>query len=252
MSTLLGRRPIICQWRKKYVAETALLNEIKDLKGVPRLPAAKLSLADPEISGAKPIRKKGQLRRQLIIDTARDLLMKEGLASFVLRNVADQLAITHGNLQYYFSTKEDLLLAIFDEELRKYTAAFHNASVLASTPQGRLSAIIDASIKQLKDPSAKLWRMQFSMADQSEKLAGILGRENQVYDEALANELGEIAPHLSPQRRRHIAQMIRMLFDGYSIQLVWETKETPEQGALESEIKAAISAWIWPTDGFAA
>jgi AcrR family transcriptional regulator len=209
------------------------------------LPAAPKSAPLP-VGAAKTVRRKGRLRRQLIIDTARELLMTDGISSFVLRNVADRLGITHGNLQYYFATKEDLLVAIFDEELRKYTATFRQAGILTSTPQGRLAAIIDASFLQLRDPSTKLWRMQFSLADQSEKLSDILGRENRIYDEALAKELGEMAPHLSPLRCLHIAQMIRLLFDGYGIQLAWDRTETPEQIALQSEIKAAIAAWIWP------
>lgn len=221
---------------------------ILDERETSRLRAAKIKPAPTATPGEKPVRRKGQLRRQLIVDTARELLMKEGLASFVLRDVADRMGITHGNLQYYFSTKEDLLIAIFDEELRKYTAAFRQAGSLASTPQGRLAAIIDASFRQLRDPTTKLWLMQFSMAHQSEKLSEILGRENTMYDQALAKELGEIAPHLTSLRRRHIAQMIRMLFDGYAVQLSWDTKETPEQLALQGEIKAAISAWIWPSD----
>ncbi len=74
-----------------------------------------------DASPGLPARKKGRERRQQIIDAAKEVLMTSGITSLVLRDIAVQLGITHGNLQYYFPTKEDLLVAIFDQELLTYT-----------------------------------------------------------------------------------------------------------------------------------
>ena len=58
--------------------------------------------------------KKGDARRQQILDTAKALLLDGGPDRLALRDIAERLGITHGNLQYYFRTKQDLLVAIFD------------------------------------------------------------------------------------------------------------------------------------------
>ena len=49
---------------------------------------------DDKVTGTK-----GQKRRQQIIDAAKQALIEGGANSLVLRDVADQIGITHGNLQ---------------------------------------------------------------------------------------------------------------------------------------------------------
>lgn len=195
-------------------------------------------------SGAVPARRKGRERRQTIIDTARDILISRGITGLVLRDVADQLGITHGNLQYYFQTKEDLLVAIFDQEILKYTDSLRAASRRASSKQGKIAAIVDAGFAQLRSESTKLWRMLIGLADESPALASILKELNQRYDRELASEIVEIAPGLSPERAAHVAQMVRLFLDGLAVQLAWDAPDSPDVRALESEVKAVILSLI--------
>jgi AcrR family transcriptional regulator len=195
-----------------------------------------------------PARKKGRERRQLIVDTARDILKTSGISGLVLRDVADQLDITHGNLQYYFPTKEDLLVAIFDQELLKYTTTLHEASKRTSSRQGRVAAIVDSGFSQLRSDSTPLWRMLISLADQSPALADILRQVNKRYDQELADELASIAPEMPAQRRHHIAQMFRLLLDGLGAQLSWDDANSADMRALESELKATMTSWILGSD----
>lgn len=203
---------------------------------------------NPPAGATLPARKKGRERRQLIIDTARDILKTSGITGLVLRDVADELGITHGNLQYYFPTKEDLLLAIFDQELLKYTTTLHEAIKRTSSKQGRIAAIVDSGFSQLRSDSTPLWRMIISMCDQSPALADILRQVNKRYDQELADELASIAPEMPAQRRHHIAQMIRLMLDGLGVQLGWDDANSADMRALESELKATISSWIFGAD----
>lgn len=198
-------------------------------------------------SGGQPkrnVRKKGQLRRQQIIDVARKILIEAGINGLVLRDVAERLNITHGNLQYYFATKDDLLVAIFDYELSKYTDTLKTAIEQTSTKEGRISMIIDSGVSELKSESTRLWRMLFSLVDQNPQLADILRKENERYDAVLTDVLGSIAPGMSKQRRSHIAQMIRMILDGLGIQLAYSDPNSAKMLALQSEIKAATAVWL--------
>jgi AcrR family transcriptional regulator len=188
--------------------------------------------------------RKGDAKRQEILDTAKAMLLKGGVEAFVLRDVAERLGITHGNLQYYFRTRQDLLVAIFDQELAKYTGSLQEAVAATTTRRGRLAAIIDAGLTELRSPDTALWRMVMSMADHSPDMAALLKKENDLYEAVVAKELKQIAPSLSPQRRRHIAKIIHAFLDGLGIQFVHDDPNSADMRALESEIKAAIFALV--------
>ena len=194
---------------------------------------------DDKVAGTK-----GQKRRQQIIDAAKQALIEGGANSLVLRDVADQIGITHGNLQYYFPTKNDLLIAIFDQAVEKYTESMKVAVSETSTRKGRLDAIIDAGIAELKAPETALWRMMMSLADHNPDMASILKKENDLYEQVVAEELELISPDLSLQRRRHIARIIHAILDGLGIQFSYEDAEGPEMRALASEIKIALFAML--------
>ena len=191
--------------------------------------------------------RKGDARRQQILDTAKALLIGSGPDGLVLRDVAERLGITHGNLQYYFRTKQELLVAIFDNEIVKYTDSLHEAVAATTTRRGRLAAIIDAGLAEIRSPDTALWRMAISMSDHSKDMAALLKKENDLYQSAVVKELKLIAPELSLQRRRQIARIIHAILDGLAIQFAHENPNAPEMRALESEIKAALVALVEAT-----
>jgi AcrR family transcriptional regulator len=197
----------------------------------------------PAVRTAKTGRK-GAARRQQVLDVARNILIEEGAAGLVLRDVAERVGITHGNVQYYFATKDDLLVAVFEQEVLRYTRSMHDAVALASTKEGRISAIIDSALTEIRSESTPLWLMLHSLARQSPELCNILMVANTRYDEALADELATVAPAFPPRRRRHLAQMIRMMLDGFAVQCLYDDPGDPAVIALQGEMKAAIGSWF--------
>ena len=183
---------------------------------------------------------KGQRRRQQILDVAKQVLIDEGTGNLVLRDVAEKIGITHGNLQYYFPTKNDLLVAIFDQEVEKYTSSMQQAVSATSSKRGRLDAIIDSGVAELTSPETALWRMMMSMASHNPEMAEILKKENDLYEDVLTEELKLISPELSEQRRRHLAKIIHAILDGLGIQYAYEDADSAEMKALTSEIKEAL------------
>ncbi len=188
--------------------------------------------------------RKGSERRQQILDTAKRMLLDHGPDGLVLRDVAERLGITHGNLQYYFPTRHDLMVAIFDQEVAKYTESMKEAVAATSSRRGRLSAIIDSGFEVLRSPETALWRIILSMTDHSPEMAAILKKENDLYEETVVAELKHIAPGMSLQRRRHIAKIIHALLDGIGVQLVYENPNGAVMRALEAEIKSAVIALV--------
>ena len=191
-----------------------------------------------------PARAKGRERRRQIVETAKQRLLAAGVEGLVLREIAEELGITHGNLQYYFATKASLLEAIFDEEIVKYTDTMKNALGATSTRQGRLSTFLDSSIDLLSIDEVRLWHILFGVAHQNPDLAAILKRENERYENTLCDALGEIFPEMHAERRSHVAQMIRMLIDGLGITVIYERPDSPRITALKSEIKVLLNTLL--------
>lgn len=190
--------------------------------------------------GRKTKETKGQRRRQQILDVAKKALIEKGPANLVLRDVAEQIGITHGNLQYYFPTKNDLMVAIFDQEVAKYTDSMQHAASVTSTKRGRLDAIIDSAIAELKTPETSLWRIMMAHADHNHEMSKLLKKENDLYQQVLTEELKLISPNLPNQRLAHIAKIIHALMDGLGVQFAYEDADSPEMRGLISEIKVAL------------
>lgn len=193
---------------------------------------------------AKPIHKKGRERHGQILAAARERLIKLGVNGLVLRELAEEMGITHGNLQYYFKTKSDLLQALFDEEVEKYTGGLRESVRSAHTPAAKISAIVDSGFEQLTTEDTRLWRALISVAQDDPMFASILKQQNEYYDQVLAEELRTIVPRMKPQRRGHIAKMIRIMLDGASVDFIYSDPRAPEVTALKAEIKSLLSSLV--------
>ncbi len=109
---------------------------------------------------------------------------------------------------------------------------------------GFLMAIIDSQMQELRSPETALWRMLMSMADHSSEAAEVLKKVNEDYELAVVAELERLAPQLPDQRRRHIAKIMRAIFDGLGQQFAAEKLDGSEMLGLESEVRAALLALI--------
>jgi len=66
------------------------------------------------------VTQKGAKRISEILDAGADLLMAEGFSSLTKRRIAKQMGISHGNVSYYFPTRDSLWKAVIESELKKY------------------------------------------------------------------------------------------------------------------------------------
>jgi AcrR family transcriptional regulator len=187
-------------------------------------------------------RRKGEARRIEILGIAKDLLLVGGPDAVVLRDVADRLGITHSNVQYYFRTRHDLLVAIYDEEIQKFMGSVGPADEGAQGPEDlrRLDAIVDAGLRLVRAPDTALWRLMVGMLDHSSEMAALHLKECRRYENRLVLELGVILPGLSLARRRAMAIIMQAVIDGMSIRAVHEPRTGVPTELVDREIKRAI------------
>ena len=86
---------------------------------------------------ARVERRRDQTRAE-ILDTARDVVLRSGLAGFTLAEVAEELALTKPALYYYFDSKEALL---FELVLREWVGAATEVQVAVDATENGADAV---------------------------------------------------------------------------------------------------------------
>ena len=186
----------------------------------------------------------GKARRQKIIDETAALLVEKGYDSLTMRDVAARAGIRVGNLHYYFPTRKELFLAVFEKESSGYAKSVSEAVNAASSRLGRLTAIVDTGFSVFNKPEDKLWRILLAVAQHDSEAAEIFARENCIYHAATALELKRIAPELTDQRASHSARLIWALLDGLALQIDFTKPATVETRALMAEARAVIVSMV--------
>ena len=189
---------------------------------------------------APRVERKGPRRRAEIVGVAKERLIQRGLDGLVLRDIASELGITHGNLQYYFATKNDLVKAIFDEEVEAYTTALRGAMESDSTPADLISEIVDSNLRVLGQPETRLWRILFGMADQEPYLAEILRQENETFESVLEAQLKIVAPDAPEERVRAAARIMRLVADGIGIEFIYTEPDGPSAKWRAEDVKRVL------------
>ena len=71
------------------------------------------------------VTRKGAERIAEIVKAGAEILLDEGFSSLTKRRIANRLGISHGNVSYYFPTRESLWHAVTDYELKEYYQRHH-------------------------------------------------------------------------------------------------------------------------------
>ncbi len=116
--------------------------------------------ADGLRAGTATIRK-GKTRSREILEVARQSLVDKGYKELTLRNVAHNVGISIGNLQYYYRTKEDLeremLQYASDREIKECYELLEKSS---GDAERRFTALIDFLLMRIKKPDTRGLHLQ--------------------------------------------------------------------------------------------
>lgn len=161
---------------------------------------------------------KGESTRERILNAARAQLIDHGIERFALRELADGLQIKLGNLQYYFNTKEALVLQVLEAEAAKdraIIAQHQHAETAASTT---LKAIVRDLTSRWSGQSGVLFSTLGTLAIHNNTYKRLY---RQIYAEfyaALEAPLRTLNPNLSAAELALRARLITALIDGAPMQ----------------------------------
>lgn len=195
--------------------------------------------------GSQPDRpNKGTATRDRIVVEARRTLIDDGYDALVLRTVAERLDMKLGNLQYYFRTRDDLLLEIIHREAR---SDLESMRLIVEREQPSLDAL-----RQLVHALVGKWRADSGVVFTTLAFLS-LHREpfraayRDVYA-AFYNELERAIecaePGHKPSEYKQRARLLTALIDGAAMQ----TQTGPRARFLESVLEAAMQIALapWP------
>ena len=191
---------------------------------------------------------KGERRKEQILDAARDVLIARGPEGFVLREVAERVGITHSNLQYYFPTTADLLVATFEREVLKYTAAATASIDRGHGLHAQIKGIVASGMRLNMAPEIALWRMALGVAEHNDDMAAVLQLVNEQYRRSVAADLQRIAPGLPADRIPSMTRALQAVLDGLAYQLALDPQPQRQIDCLQDAAATALIGLVGQLD----
>ena len=128
------------------------------------------------------VTRKGAERIAEIVSAGAELLLDEGFSSLTKRRIANRLGISHGNVSYYFPTRESLWHAVMDYELKEYYQR-HQGDLNAdpNDPQACFDEFVVRWIDEYNDRAVRIFFSHIiAFAEVNEAIAKI---RDEVYEE---------------------------------------------------------------------
>ena len=94
-------------------------------------------------------------RRQLILDTAADLIAKEGFAGTSVNDVAAACDISKSLIYHYYSSKEDILFAAMEDYLSDLRLVVSEAVGANGDGETRFRTVVHSLLENYKNAGAK-------------------------------------------------------------------------------------------------
>ncbi|HLW70570.1 MAG TPA: TetR/AcrR family transcriptional regulator [Candidatus Binataceae bacterium] len=97
--------------------------------------------------GPRPVRQDN--RRVQLLDAAAKFFSEHGFHGAAMRDIARAAGMLSGSIYYHFDSKEEMLLAVYEEGLRRVEEMVDRALVDATGPWGRLEAACGGHLNAL-------------------------------------------------------------------------------------------------------
>lgn len=98
-----------------------------------------------------PPARRAHNRLQQVLDGAARVFAQRGFAAASVRDIVQPIGMQPGSLYYHFPAKEDLLVAVYREGVRRLIARVDQAADLQREPWRRLEAACVAHLESLLD-----------------------------------------------------------------------------------------------------
>lgn len=163
------------------------------------------------------------IRRVEIVDAACSVIARKGIQNLSLSEIETQVGMARGQLTYYFKTKEDILLAVFDRLLQLMdeqtpAAEFDRLDWLEIVRQVMLIVLRDPPARPEFIALQHTFLSQASHRDDfRERLAGLYENWRDRSAKALKRDL-RARPAVRRVSPRALATLVQAIFHGLAVQ----------------------------------
>jgi AcrR family transcriptional regulator len=110
-----------------------------------------LNRSSNEAPSSDRVQRKNEARRLEILRAAARVFRRLGLSATGMREIADEADLSPGNLYYYFSGKDEILLFCQERTLERLLAAVEEALAGSGSCAGRLRSLMSAHVHCMLD-----------------------------------------------------------------------------------------------------
>src|SRR5262245_26481527 len=172
----------------------------------------------------------GKRRREEIIEAAVAISAEQGLQHLSLSAIEERAGLSRGQLTYYFPTKEDILLAVFDRliEMMRRRAQAGECPTGCQLPSGgweRVRAFLSFFLTQQPPPeAANFHALQYTFLSQMSHRDDFRQRLATLYEDWRQHMAGDLESALAATSLdvspRTLASFIQALLHGLAMQRV--------------------------------
>jgi AcrR family transcriptional regulator len=169
------------------------------------------------------------IRREQIVDAAIAVIAEQGIQHLSLSEIEKKTGMARGQLTYYFKTKEDILLAVFDRLIQlmhqRATASNCPNSQLHTMPPGWERACALLSMVLLQPPMMPaFYPLQYTFLSQIGHREDFRARLAKLYDEWRMHMAQDFAPELANKKTgrrvapKLFASLVQAILHGLAMQ----------------------------------
>ena len=162
---------------------------------------------------------KGNSTRDRIMRAARQRLVEEGLEGFSLRELATSLELKLSNVQYYFKTKDTLMLSVFEDEAAADIELIRARQQTAKTPEHAFRNIVEDLVTRWRGDSGKLFATLNTLALHNREFRKLYRSIYGTFYEALETPLRQLNAGLPEDEVRLRVRLVTALIDGSPMQI---------------------------------
>ena len=164
------------------------------------------------------ITSKGLSTRERIVEAARKQLVEQGYDQFVMRELADVLGIKLGNLQYYFKTREALILHVIEAESARDILTIHAHQQRRISAEEVFRAIVQDLVERWRGDSGLLFSTLGTLSLHNKAYKRLYLAVYADFYRALEEPLRDLNPTISDEEVALRVRLITALIDGSPMQ----------------------------------
>ena len=143
-----------------------------------------------QISRQEQSSNQADARRLLLIEATINAISTHGLSNITLAKIAGLVGLTAATVNFYFDSKQSLLLATLRHVAEEFESAVASVIVSAQEPSERLSALVEASLSEdlMSFDKVAVWYAFMSEASSRADYQAICGERDRLYADLIEKE----------------------------------------------------------------